>query len=241
MTPSLPEIVPDPKVVERLAHMSAEQIMQRWQEILEIVRDELTYLNHQRQVMQAATDVYNGNPRLLKHQGRQFFTYVRSWYGAAMATGYRRQTDPNAYSASLRVLLEELLARPDAYSIETLRPYSGLASDETIQFFALRVAGADKTGTLNTGIVKEDIRDLIACGKKVKHFVNKVLAHTDIDFRKKDVNGPSFDEIHNAQRECERIAKRWIAAFSGPSYSFDVVEQFDWLDIFDIPWRIPRA
>ena len=238
--PPVNDISPNPKVVERLSALSDDDLMKRWQEILAIVRQELTYLNHQRRVMQLATDVYNANPRLLKHNGRQFFDYVRQWYGGAMATGYRRQTDPDGDSASLRVLLEELLARPEAYSLETLRPYSGVAEDGTIRFFALRVAGADQTGKLDVEIVKQDIRDLIACGKTVKRFVNKVLAHTDIEFKRAPEAGPSYDEIHSAHKECEQIAKRWIAAFSGPAYSFDVVEQFDWLDIFDFPWRVRK-
>lgn len=238
--PPPPDIQPKSDVINRLANVPDAKLMARWQAIIRIVREELTYLNHQRQVMQSATDVYNGNPWLLQHNGRRFFDYIRQWYGGAMATGYRRQTDPDPGSASLRVLLEEMLVRPDTYSIDTLRPYCGAAEDQTIRDFVMRVADADVTGKVDVEIIKTDIQDLISSGRTVKKFVNKVLAHTDIEFKQGDTSGPTFNEIHGAQAECERIARRWIAALGGPSRSFNVVDQFDWLEIFDRPWRFRR-
>lgn len=89
-----------------------------------MVQNELVDLNMQRQFMDKAAGVINGNQRVLNHGGgMRFLVCMRTWYGHTMAMAYLRQHDVNADSASLRVLLEELLARPTTYALHVVRPW----------------------------------------------------------------------------------------------------------------------
>ena len=208
----------------------------RWHGIIKIVCAELTSLNLQRQFMQDATDVVNGNERFLHHPGRRFMDYTRDWYVNSMAAAYRRQTDPDRNSASLRVLLEEIKAQPTAYRLDTLRPFMQSAADAIIENFVMSVVGAVGNSGPDLAIVQTDLDALTTTGDSVRKFVNKHVAHTDIKAQTNPIQ-PTFDDLHAAAIACERIAKRWRTALTGASGDFDVVTQYGWKDVFDFPWR----
>jgi hypothetical protein len=220
----------------RLAHLSDDDLVARWHGIIEVVRKELTRLNLQRQFMQEATDVMNGNPRFLAHRGRRLMDYTRDWYGTAMAIAYRRQTDSSPESASLRVLLDEMTVRPDAYRVDTLRPHMGRASDDVIEDMVVRTVVRKGSSQIDLAVLRKDYADLAQVGKNVRNFVNKHVAHTDIAANQNPIE-TTFDEIHSAAVTCERIASRWVTALTGPAYSFDVTKQYGWHEVFDFPWR----
>jgi hypothetical protein len=233
---SVREPTPEERMFTRLSGFSDLQLVARWHEITRIVQNELNSLNLERQCMQETVEILNGNERFLHHPGRRFVDYARSWYGNSMAAAYRRQTDANSDSASLRVLLEEMKCRPAAYRFETLHPLIPHASEKTVELMVMSIAGAVGLSGIDVKIVQADLDLLNSTGKNVRDFVNKHLAHTD---RKKLTNPiqPTFDEIHAAQQTCEKIAKRWIIVFTGANTSFDVITPFEWHDVFDFPWR----
>lgn len=227
---------PEERMLKRLSGYSDFQLIARWNEIIRIVKDELTSLNLERQFMQETVEILNGNERFLRHPGRQFVDYARSWYGNSMAAAYRRQTDSNSDSASLRVLLEEIKYRPTAYRFETLHPFMPDAPRELVESEVMSIAGASGASGIDVKIVQADLDLLTSTGKNVRDFVNKHLAHTDRKKRTKPIQA-TFDEIHAAQQTCEEIAKRWVIVFTGANTSFDVITLFDWHDVFDFPWR----
>jgi hypothetical protein len=226
-------------ILDRLAHLTDSDLVARWHGLVEVVRKELTTLNLQRQFMQEATDIVNGNPRFLAHAGRRFIDYTRDWYGTAMAIAYRRQTDRAPESASLRVLLDEMMARPDAYRVETVRPFMGFASDDVIESMVVRTVVPKGATRVDIAILQKDTNDLIRVGRNVRDFVNKHVAHTDITASKNPLS-TTFNDIHAAAVACESIAARWVTALTGPACSFEVVTQFGWHDVFDFPWRYRR-
>ena len=209
--------------------------------MLRIVLEELQGLDQQRQTMDAVTyGVFNGNKRLLAHAGRLFFNNVLDWYGSAMALAYRRQVDPDAKSASLRVVLDEVRSRPAAYRLEVLRPHVGqhAAEAEIYAEFMAHVVGAN--GYLDLHIIDADIAALTEAGKKVRKFVNKSVAHTDNETRRKGGADVTFREITEANEACDRIAERWLKAFGVYRYPIHREETFEWLDVFDFPWRFKQ-
>jgi hypothetical protein len=225
----------DQKVVQRLSNKSDAELMARWNKIAGIIYQELTSLNLERQYMEAATDVVNGNKRFLHHPGRQFMDYVRGWYGNSMAAAYRRQTDTNPDSASLRVLLDEIKARPLAYGYDTLSPFISGYTQERIEVFVMRQVLSKSSPGIDVAIVEADLVKLESAGKTVKIFVNKHLAHTDVKQRTMPVQ-PSFNEVHAAAKACEEIGERWISALTTDS-NVEVTDLVDWQDIFDFAWR----
>lgn len=81
-----------------------------------------------------------------------------------MAVAVRRQTDNDDKSASLRVVLEELRVRPEAYRLETLQPLLPRGSDETIQHYVMDPVCCD--GVLDVTRAGEDISTLIRTAKE---------------------------------------------------------------------------
>jgi len=236
-----PKMTEHEMVVHRLRNRTDQELVDRWHDMLTIIRVELKNLDRQRQTMDAVTfGVFNKNKRLLEHPGRRFYGYIFHWYGAAMALGYRRQTDPKADSASLRVLLDELRARPHAYRLEFIRRHVGpAAQDDVIRAEVMApVLGAD--GSLDLTIIDADIATLTGAGKKVKKFVNKSVAHTDRRTWREGGADVTFREITEANEACESIAERWLKALGGYPYPIRHEETFEWLDIFDFPWRFQR-
>jgi hypothetical protein len=198
--------------------------------------------------MAAVVAVLNDNPRFIHHPGRRFVDQARDWYGTAMALGYRRQTDHGDRSASLRVLLEELRVRPTAYRLETLKPALPNATDESIRKYVMANVIKDGSDHLDEEIVRSDLHMLLAVGKVVKDFVDAQVAHTFFDVetdddadRAKALN-PTFDQIHRAAEACEPIAERWRTALTGDQTRkpFAVPTEFDWMNVFDFPWRTRR-
>jgi len=228
------------EIAKRLSKFSDAEVVERWHGIVEIVKAELTSLNLQRQFMQETIDIVNRNPRFLHHPGRRFMDYVRVWYGTAMAAAYRRQNDGDSRSASLRVLLDEIKSRPRAYRVETLRRYMGAAPDEDIEALVMCVVGARGASGPDIAIVQGDLDALATVGERIHEYVNKHVAHTDIEAQKTPLEA-TFDEIHAAAKRCEEIAARWVTALTGPAYSFDVVTQYGWHDVFDFPWCASKA
>jgi hypothetical protein len=200
---------------------------------------ELLDLNGDRQAMNAAVDVFNANQRLLQHRGRfQFLDRVWRWYGQAMALAVRRQLDPDRRSASLRVLLRELRARPTAYRVETLRQLSPHASDEAIASLGRAIKNAN--GSIDVGQVDQDLRALDEVGTQVAEFVNRHVAHTNFN-PSRDVTAPRYLEINVAFDNLETIAGKYFGLFFSGSLRFHVSQSSDWIDVFEFPWRMRRA
>lgn len=96
------------KALKRLEGLDDAAIVRRWNEIVSTVRNGLTQLSIERDVMAKTVTLLNQNERFLRHPGRRFVDLARPWYGNTMPLAFRRQTDPDGRSASVRVLLEEM-------------------------------------------------------------------------------------------------------------------------------------
>ena len=239
------EIVWSPKSVtveRRLRDLTDGVLIERWCNILGSIHKELVSLSYQRHAMEAVKDdILNPNPRFLGHNGRRFVDLMRNWYAGAMALAYRRQDDADQDSASLHRLLDEMKTRPDAYRIEIVRPFiGGVATDEVIRAEVMAPV-LDGNGHLNLEMIEQDLLDLAMAGVKVRAYVNNFVAHTDFDANQ---NAPAevvtYTEIYAAHKVCERIAERWLSAFSVYRYPLDVQQPIEWLDVFDFPWRHTR-
>jgi hypothetical protein len=232
---------PDP-IVERLTLVNDEQLVQRWYGLLVSMRDELRRLSEERRAFEAFTmQVVNKNPRLLEHPGIRIFQMMRTWYAHAMALAYRRQDDTDSRTASMRVVLDEMLARPSAYRLETIKPLAGgVATDQVIREDVMAPV-VDANGNLNQELIRQHRTELKAVGKNVRDFVNNFVAHTNAEAQDRPEGaGVTFNEMFAAHKECERIAEVWLKAFGVYRYPLDPEQEIDWLDVFDFPWRLRR-
>jgi hypothetical protein len=227
------------RVTNRLSGKNDADLVARWNSIATIIEDELLSLNLERQYFDKALEVVKENPQFLNHPGHVFMEYVRSWYGNSMAAACRRQTDRIAESASLRVLLDEIKARPSAYRYDTLKPYMmGYQQSHVETMVMSEVSVVDFSG-IDMAVVERDIAALETAGKTVKSFVDKHVAHTDIKRRSQPVQ-TSLNEVYAAAAAWEEIATRWITALKGVA-NLEVIDLLEWDGIFDVPWRVQKA
>jgi hypothetical protein len=224
------------RVQKRIESKDDFQLIERWAKISHTIRGELLELHRERGVMAVALEVVNANTRFLNHTGRTFMDLAYNWYAITMAVAVRRQTDNDDRSASLRVVLEELRLRPQAYRLETLRQLAPKAADTTIEEVMMRPVCS--AGRLNVDLVNEDIGALIHTAKEVTDYVDHHIAHTSHEERGDAFESPTVGAIHNAMVEFERVYRRWHTALTGNvTVGFPKMDPNDWAAVFDFPWR----
>ena len=181
------------------------------------------------------TEVWNENERLLSHAGRGVvLDTMREYFGVWLAMALRREIDGGSDSVSLRRLLEEMERHAPSLTEAQLRRLwddpSGRFTSRTFPNYA------DPSGThLDPAVPRAHVEQLVATSDALRLFVNRNLAHRS---RRENVPPPTFDELHVLADTCETIAKPYVMLLTGAAYSFSPVEQFEWIDIFDFPWRV---
>lgn len=224
---------------QRISSLDDYALMRRWHQIISRVRNELTVLSIERQTMDLVVEVVNGNERFLRHPGRRFLDMARNWYAISMAASVRRQTDNDGRSASLRVILEEIRVRPNAYSMQTLRQFLPAPTEGDIrQHVMAEVCRGDQ---IDIEVVERDIDLLIGVSNNVTNYVNQHVAHTTHEPDGTPIEGPTLREIYDALVAFETIYHRWDRAITGnQTRGFPTEDGSGWFDVFDFPWRYRR-
>jgi hypothetical protein len=200
------------KVADRLSGTPDRNLIVRWRGRIDVIYKELRGLAKQRQMMATTLQILNGNRRFIEHPGRILMDAAREWYGKSIALAYRRQNDRNPESASLRVVVEEMRARPGAYCLENLRKENP-GPDDIIEQYMMRSV-VDATGALDLELVEKDLTMLDAEGQRVGRFASKHLAHTDFKSSRKPIK-VVYDDFERAAETCDAIARRWRTALIG--------------------------
>jgi AbiU2 len=220
-----------------LTGIDDQRLIPRWQGIVSRFREELLNLNIDRQVMASAIAVFNANQRLLQHPGRfRFLDAIWRWHGVAMALAVRRQLDSDRRSASLRVFLAELRARPGAYRVETLRQLFPQAADNAIASLGRSLK---RSGEIDVAQVDRDIAAMDGIDREIGDYVDRHVAHSNFD-PSRDVEAPRYLDLNDAFVELERIAGKYSALFFSGSMPFNPNIPGEWIDVFEFPWRNRR-
>lgn len=207
-----------------------------WRRQICVIRDELTYMNHRRSVMLRVTEVWNGNARLLNHPGRGVvLDTMREYFGVWLAMALRREIDGADGSVSLLNLLRDIAEHAESFTESQMRRLwndpTGWYTRHTFSQYA------NPTGQhLNADIPRNDAERLRTTADSLRLFVNRNLAHRSTG---PAVAAPTFDDLHSLAETYEAIAKPYVLLLTGAAFSFTPVEQFQWIDIFDFPWRSP--
>ena len=205
----------------------------------EIVESQLTSLQLDRTTFQRFAEAVRGSPAV---RSTHFPHSVASWYAQSVLVGLRRIGDRDPRSRSLRALFDRMIAHPEDWTLAVVselfdagpHPYDRGMIDflaaSTYKFVA------DASGrALNVERVTIDSKRLEDALSKVKHVVDRTIAHTD-SRGSNDVT-ITYDELHEVIRVCEDIAKPYVALFTGRGYSsLTPVEQTTWWSIFE-PWK----
>jgi len=207
-----------------------------WRSQIEQIRLDLTDMNHHRDAMRRIVDVWNSNPRLLTHPGRTIvLDRWRMYFGFWLCVKLRRDTDRDKRSVSLLNIVSEVAEHAATVTDAQIRRLwndpTGWYTRKTYPRFATPCGEH-----IDPAIPAADARQLATVSDSLRLFVNKALVHRE---QEPPVKAPTFDEIETIAHTYEEIAKRYILLLTGAAFRFEVVEQYDWIDIFDFAWRSP--
>ena len=163
-------------------------------------------------------------------------------YATTLAVAVRRQADTHRDVATLGKLIEEI--RDDAGRI-TKEFWIGLwdiGDDELKRWDAERQwaknfgAGGDR---LEPSIPADDLEALIAAAAKVKHYVDKHVAHADASAVSASVT-LTLDEVHETIDVIGELFNKYYGLLTASGWAFLVPAiQYDWKAVFRVPWIGP--
>ena len=178
--------------------------------------------------------MFETNSRLL-----QTPSIVNSWmasgFAQSAALGVRRQADNRQDSVSLHRFLFELQKDP---LLASRQHYISLFENPDI-FGSLpdgqydRLVGKDRPNP-DPLEMKAEIRELIAKTDKIKHYVDKRVAHYDqIGLQK----APTFNDLTDCLTLFERLIKKYKPLLTGANITNLLPTfQYDWKAVFKFPW-----
>ncbi len=174
-----------------------------------------------------------------------FVRYVRMWYGDALMSIVRRQSDAHERYNSLRTLLDDMLERTEAYSRKSLNvlftefgdrsPVEGYFRDfiskETYAAFA-----DSSAETLDTDKISRDIETLDDISWELRHIIERALE--DRERHGLDVDdSTTLTALGCVVDSFEGLAKRYVALLVGAPYEYyRPADDLQWTEIFTVPW-----
>jgi len=196
------------------------------------VHDDIQQLLVKRNIFWEVQQIIKNNSEL--HKPSSFYSYLGDTYVAYISIGIRRQVKINNQSISFSRLLSEMIDTP---SVLSRKYYTGLYQGSVVVDFADR--DFDKfSGTGRSQISKEmvssDLRELNRTASKVEDFSDRRIAHHDTR-RPKEL--PTFNEVDACLDVLDKLYVKYHLVFHASSMdSLMPTYQYDWQEIFEIPW-----
>lgn len=196
------------------------------------MHDDIQQLLVKRNIFWEVQQIIKNNSEL--HKPSSFYSYLGDTYVAYISIGIRRQVKINNQSISFSRLLSEMIDTP---SVLSRKYYTGLYQGTVVEDFADR--DFDKfSGTGRSQISKEmvssDLRELNRTASKVEDFSDRRIAHHDTR-RPKEL--PTFNEVDACLDVLDKLYVKYHLVFHASSMdSLMPTYQYDWQEIFEIPW-----
>lgn len=155
------------------------------------------------------------NSRLKPYWG-QFPTRLARWYIHHICVGIRTLVDTDKRSNSLYGLMTDMLDNDMAR--KTMSPTKN------------RIYPSE---------IKRDRASLLTVSKRIKHFVDTEVAHTDHKGYQLPVR-PKWKEIKDSLNTSERLLKKyWLFVLGGSLLNVEPVNTLDWTQQFTFAWYTP--
>lgn len=220
-----------------------QNLTRKWKRWLRTIRTEIIALAQYRQVYRDIQEIIRNNPSI--NVENEFYDLIGTGYATYASVTVRKLTDPlprhkhktdrPPRSISLHILLEDILKNPRVLSRRRilsllLKPY----------YPARRVHGdIDKTGKMGSAYisrakVRHDLFRLSRTSKRIRRYVNKVVAHRNrVPLR----SLPTFSDLDDAIDCLQEIIKPYIFLITGSSLAKIIpTVPDDWTKILKVPW-----
>jgi len=210
-----------------------DELYKKWDGWFDILNDETMNLHKQRHIYYEVSEIIKNNPQVQKPT--DFFFWVSVWYSSSMAVAVRKQADKDKNSISFRRLLEGIKNNPQVISRVRFKElfvdgnYREFLADADFD----RYVGAGKEH-IDPAIVQHEIDELIVKTSKLKHYVDKRVAHHDKDEFKAI---PKYSDMDEAIDFIGSLYQRYFLIFRCLSHD-DLLPHwgYDWKKVFRYPW-----
>jgi hypothetical protein len=206
--------------------------LKKWLRWLKVVHDDIQQLLIKRNIFWEVQDIIKANEQLRKPSS--FYRYLGDTYVAYISIGVRRQVKVDRQSISFARLLTELANTPAALS---RKYYVSLYEGSTVEQFADRdfdrFCGSDKT-CISSCMVLSDLDELNRTASIVEDFADKRIAHHD---KRQPKVLPRFEQVDACLDVLDKLYCKYHKVFHASAMSSLMpVYQYDWKQIFTVPW-----
>lgn len=215
--------------------------IKKWKQDIDEITNDITDLVEHRWLFRQLEEMIRNNINLNKDN--LFWDFLRYNYVASMVLGICRQIDSDKNSISLLNLLSDISSRPETLTKEWFISTYENGRDGEFRRLMLGQGIKDfednfgKNKFVDSSMVDSDMSNLLGYTREIKKFRNKRVAHKDKNKKLKfDVDFAVLDEAVNIV-EKTAIKYNLLLNQSGyPETGLLPVVQYDWQEIFTLPW-----
>jgi hypothetical protein len=177
-------------------------------------------------------DIASSNPQT--YDPNDFFSWLAHNYATAVALGIRKLMDHDKRSLSLVRLLEDILANR---KVVTRASYAAMYRSEhrdlADRHFTALVGGKHKV--LPPGVIKRDLRSMIRAERRIRIFVNKKLAHLELNTRRRRLL--KYGDLIQTVQLLESFLLKYRSLLSADAPTTLLPTwQYNWKQVFFLPW-----
>lgn len=203
----------------------------KWHQWLQEIDRDLTDLAITRHVWKSITDILDAHPAM---PPSHLFEVLTRSYAVSQAVAVRRQGDPKPSTVTMVRLVSEISEYPKVLSREGFVALFSWGmqhlGDEQFNQWA-----APGSGHVDGALVRENLAQLKAVIAPVKQYVDKHVAHLDVNRASFDI--PTFDQLDAAIDKLFELFHRYNVLLTAVGIdSLVPVAQYDWLAPLRIPW-----
>jgi hypothetical protein len=209
------------------------ELYKKWNGWLDVLGNEVINLYTQRHIYNEVRKILEENPKV--QEPDDFFFWVSVWYSSSMAVAIRKLADNDKNSISFRNLLEGVRNNPRVVSRARFKQ---LFVDGNYREF-LADADFDRyigngNEYINLSVVQNEVDELVLKTSKLKHYVDKRIAHHD---KAEFTAIPKYSDLDEAIDFLGSLYKRYFLIFRCASHD-DLLPNwgYDWKKVFRYPW-----
>jgi hypothetical protein len=206
--------------------------LKKWLRWLKVVHGDIQQLVIKRNIFWDVQEIIRTNAAL--HKPSSFYSYLGDTYVAYISIGIRRQIKIDRQSISFARLLTELANTP---AVMSRKYYVSLYKGSTVEQLADRdfdrFCEADKS-CISSDMVLADLDELNRAASLVEDFADKRIAHHD---KQQPKVLPRFEQIDSCLDALDKLYCKYHGVFHASAMnSLMPVYQYDWKQIFTVPW-----
>lgn len=205
-----------------------------WSEWLTDLDRDVLSLHSQSKVFWRVQEIIRNNPKV-GGQGNHFLLYMQYWYEDFVAVRIRRLTDTTKGVRSYLKLLEDIKKNNEVISRARFKQnfVDDSFSEKRADIALDRLIGEGQE-YIRKSVVSDDMQKMSSNATIIKKFVDQRIAHADPN----PVTAlPTHSDVKTAMDAISEIHLKYWQIFRGSSLMTTTPTiQYDWEDIFRIPW-----